>query len=175
MAGTRGASTIFPWASASEWQQVYHDLFSGDTARMRRSCAHILSWTARSTSAMAFPIESTSDIVECLLLQQTLAAQSLCSDHVLRLAYAMAVNRLVACTWCYTMVFIFYVSAVAIYVGKRMALFWLLLRANVSQGRRCSRWPKCHMFQAKCYSGRFALSFLVRQKDSCRCPFTYKP
>ena len=96
MAAARGGSSIFPWASASEWQQVYHDLFSGDAARMRRSCAHILSWTARSTSAMAFPIESTSDIVECLLLQETLAAQSLCSDHVLRLAYAMAVNRYLA-------------------------------------------------------------------------------
>ena len=96
MAAARGGSVIFPWASASEWQHVYHDLFSGDTARMRQSCAHILSWTARSTSSMAFPIESTSDIVECLLLQETLAAQSVCSDHVLRLAYAMAVNRCVA-------------------------------------------------------------------------------
>lgn len=96
MSAARGG-TIFPWASANEWQQVYHDLFSGDTGKMKRSCAHIRSWIARSTSSMAFPIESTSDIVECLLLQETLATQDLCSDHVLRLAYAMAVNRLGGC------------------------------------------------------------------------------
>ena len=58
------------------------------------SCTH--SWTALSTSSMAFPIESTSYIVECLLLQETLAVKSFRSDHVLRVAYAKAVNQCVA-------------------------------------------------------------------------------
>ena len=89
---------VHPWISKAEWLQVYQDIASGGETNNRRACAQMKAWTSRSSTPLPFPVESTADILECNLLSGAISSSAVGNEHVLCLSYAMAVNRLVACS-----------------------------------------------------------------------------
>jgi len=78
------------WTCEGEWRLVYNWLYSDDFKLARKGCARVQAWKARSTRpAIPFPIESTSELVECRIAE----ANTVSNQSVLRQCFAMAITR----------------------------------------------------------------------------------
>jgi len=79
------------WTCEDEWRLVYDWLYSDNYEVAKKGCARVQAWKARSARpAIPFPIESTSELVECRIAE---AKNAVNNQPVIQQAYAMAITR----------------------------------------------------------------------------------
>ena len=78
-----------PWIDETEWKTVCSWLYGNETDERRKGVARVAAWRARGI--IPFPIESTVDIVQCLLKEETEGEVKI--DEALCLMYSMAITR----------------------------------------------------------------------------------
>ncbi|KAL6059939.1 rRNA-processing protein las1 [Balamuthia mandrillaris] len=79
-----------PWATWSEWQQVYSGLFGSDAELKALSVKRIRAWGSRGKVPVS--VEATASLVEIQLVDTTPATRS---SKELQLMYSMALTRFV--------------------------------------------------------------------------------
>ena len=83
---------VTPWASWAEWQECYSQLFTLDDASIRAYGVQTCElWRARGHIPLA--VDVTAALTELALMPETMPSGP--SEHTVRLAYAMAITRLV--------------------------------------------------------------------------------
>lgn len=76
---------ICPWIDETEWKAVCSWLYGQGICEKRKGVARVVAWKARGT--VPFPVETTADIVECLVRDRSDAIM----EETLRFMFSMAI------------------------------------------------------------------------------------
>lgn len=81
-----------PWIDEIEWKAVCSWLYGESLEDKRKGIHRVAAWRARGT--IPFPVESTVDIVECLLRDEAASRdKDISTDESLSLLFAMVITR----------------------------------------------------------------------------------